>query len=183
MSEPRPARKAPEDQLHLMLDIEALGLKPGAALTELAAQYFNPYTGTVGPAIQLLIKVQSPFLIDPEAAAWHEDKGTYPRTEEDEALAIPPATAAFAFDQFLKAHGKPDIFWAWGSTYDFPLLESLYQATLQPSPWNYWQAQCARTAFKTLLPLTEPTPKPHNAASDVAIQIKDLTTAFQILRN
>ena len=183
MSNPRPEPKAPEDQIHLMLDIEALGLKPGAALTELAAQYFNPYTGTVGPAIRLLIKVQSPFTIDPDTLAWHEEQGTYPRAEEQEALATPPATAVFAFDQFLKQHRKPDVFWSWGSTYDFPLLEALYQATLQPSPWNYWQAQCARTVFKTLLPFSKPTPKPHAAAQDVAIQIKDLTTAFHVLRN
>lgn len=183
MSNPRPALKAPEDQVHLMLDIEALGNKPGAALTELAAQYFNPYTGTVGPAIHLLIKVQSPFVIDPETLAWHEDKGTYPRDEKQEAFSLRPATAVFTFDQFLKQHGKPDVFWSWGSTYDFPLLEALYQATLQPAPWSYWQAQCARTAFKTLLPLTPPTPKIHNAAADVTIQIKDLTTAFHVIRN
>jgi len=183
MSNPKTAEKAPEDQLHLMLDIEALGNKPGAALTELAAQYFNPHTGTVGPAINMDIRVQSPFHIDPETLAWHEEKGTYPRDAEKEALALPPALAVFTFDQFLKQHGRPDVFWSWGSTYDFPLLEALYQATLQPAPWQYWQAQCARTAFKTLLPFTPPTPKIHNAAADVTIQIKDLTTAFHVIRN
>jgi len=185
MSNPKPAPKAPEDQIHLMLDIEALGLKPGAAITEIAAQYFNPYTETLGPAIQILVKVQSPFLIDPETLAWHEEEGTYPRDEEQEALAKPPALALFAFDQFLKQHGRPDVFWSWGSTYDFPLMEAVYQATqpLSGAPWQYWQAQCARTAFKTLLPLTPPTPKIHNAAADVTIQIKDLTTAFHVIRN
>jgi hypothetical protein len=183
MSNPRPPAKALEDQLHLMLDIEALGLKPGAAITELAAQYFNPYTGTVGQTYNFLIKVQSPFHIDPETLAWHEEKGTYPRDEEEEAKAIPPALAVFTFDQFLKQHGRPDVFWSWGSTYDFPLLEELYQATLQTAPWLYWQAQCARTAYKTLLPFTPPTPKIHTAAADVTIQIKDLTAAFHVLRN
>lgn len=166
-----------------MLDIEGLGKNAGNAILQIAAQYFNPYTGSIGAAFNIHVAVQSPFTIDPETLAWHEKQGTYPRTKEIESVAKPPATALFLFDQWIKEHRAPDVYWSWGTTYDFIVLGGAYEFYFQKSPWQYWQAQCARTVFKTLLPLTKPTPKPHDAAQDVLIQIKDLITAFQILKN
>lgn len=168
---------------HLMLDIEALGLRPGCAVIQIAAQYFDPYEGTSGPAFNIHIKAQSPFTIDPATLEWHCEKGTFPRMVETEALAVPPVLAIFALNQFIRAHGKPGVWWAWGATYDFTILGAVYEQYNQETPWEYWQAQCARTVFKTLLPLATPEEKPHDAAQDVAVQIKDLTRAFHVLKN
>ena len=173
----------PTNDLHLMLDIEALGRRPGCAVIQIAAQYFNPFEGTTGPAFNSHVKAQSPFTIDPSTLAWHKEKGTFPREEEIEALSVPPVLALFNLDQFVRAYGKPAVWWAWGATYDFPILGAIYEQYNQETPWQYWQAQCARTAFKTLLPLDKPEPKPHDAAKDVSAQIKDLIRAFHVLKN
>lgn len=166
------------DETHIMLDIEALGLVPGSAIFQLAAQAFNPSTGELGSSIDLLIRPEFPFTIDPETLQWHLDQGTYPLSLERNIDATNPVLALFYFEQWLRNVGTVEAWWAWGATYDFPLLAALFTANQKPTPWKYWQARCARTIFNTLLPSTKATPKPHNAAQDVVIQIHDLLTAL-----
>ena len=161
---------------HVMIDIEALGLTPGSAIVQIAAQAFDPATGELGSAIDIHIRPQAPFTLDPETLTWHAKGGSYPPAQG--TLEIAPMLAIFQLKQWAKDLNQVEAWWAWGATYDFPLLAALFAAYHEPPPWHYWQARCARTVFNTLLPGAKSTPKPHDAAKDVAIQIRDLLTAL-----
>lgn len=166
----------PDPNTHLMIDIEALGLRPGAAVIQLSAQFFDPTTGDLGTAFNTFIKPKFPFTVDPETLDWHKEKGTYPHEHQE----LPTVCALFEFGKFLSSQPSPSVFWSWGSTYDFPLLQAVYDAHHLEAPWKYYQCQCARTVFKTILGIDAvPTSKPHDAAEDVRIQIKDLMLALK----
>lgn len=165
---------------HVMIDIEALGRRPGCAIFQISAQVFNPHTGELGTAFNAYAKPDFPFTIDPATLAWHKDEGTFPHGNLQKPLAV----VFFEFSKFISDLPKPALFWAWGGeSYDFPILQAAFDAYLMTTPWNHWETRCARTFFKTVFgDKAEATPKNHDAAEDVRAQIKDLLRAFEALK-
>jgi len=81
---------------HILIDIEALGLRAGAAIIELSACAFCPETGKTGEVLELLIEPQFPFTADLDTLAWHAKKGSWPRFESGKAVhSIGAALVAF----------------------------------------------------------------------------------------
>jgi DNA polymerase III epsilon subunit-like protein len=165
---------------HILLDIEALGTRPGSAIIELGAVEFFPDAGTLGRSFEAMIEPQAPFTADLETLAWHRKKGTWPRPFAEGSHAI--GSALVKFEDWLADGGEVEAFWAWGATYDFPLLTAAYDFTGTPQPWQYWQQRCARSAWQLAFGDRRPDPRPHRAVEDAKAAAVDLMAAIKVLR-
>lgn len=164
---------------HVLLDIEALGLRPGSAIIELGAVAFFPATGWVGTEFEAIIEPQAPFTADLDTLAWHAKQGTWPRKFAEESHSI--GSALVAFEDWLGTLGKVETFWAWGATYDFPLLGAAYDFCGCPPAWKYWQQRCARTIWQTAYGERKHLPRPHKALEDAKAGAVDLMAAMAAL--
>jgi 3' exoribonuclease, RNase T-like len=167
---------------HVMIDIEALGLRPGAALTELGAVEFYPDTGWVGTHFEALIIPRSPLTADLGTLNWHAEKGTWPLTAEREKMTIPLRTALHFFDRWYAGLGQVEAVWCWGATYDFPLLQAAYDLSGREMPWRYPDACCARTVWKLAFGSKKHNQRPHRAFEDATSAAVDLMAAMTELR-
>ena len=165
---------------HILLDIEALGTRPGSAIIELGAVEFFPDAGTLGRSFEAMIEPQTPFTADLETLAWHGRKGTWPRPFAENTHAIGSALVEFA-DWIVLLDDEPEAFWAWGATYDFPLLTAAYDFTGIPQPWDYWQQRCARTVWQVAFGDRRHDPRPHRAVEDAKAAAVDLMAAISKL--
>ncbi len=166
-------------QKHVILDIEALGLTPGSAIVELAACEFYPETGDVGKSYEVMIQPHSDFHEDPATLEWHKKQGTWPPSP---FVARESLAAALAeFDQWFFERGEVAAVWAWGATYDFPLLAHAFEAVNLKMPWKYYDARCARTVWQVAFPGRKHAPRPHRALEDAKASAVDLMAALDLL--
>lgn len=163
--------------LHIMLDIEALGLHPGAAITEIGAIAFSLETGKTGEVFHRYLTLDNTGYIDPETVEWHLKGGTWPPHKS--TFRTSPEDALKAFIAWLDELGTPETFWSWGSTYDFPLLDSALDRMGIPRPWRYWQTACARTVWRAAFQDKKHDPRPHSALEDARSAAKDLVLALR----
>lgn len=169
--------------MHLLLDIEALGRRPGSAPVELAAATFDPHTGDIRSTFHTRIIPLDGLTADVQTLAWHREHRTWPFPDGSGPEPLPLRRALLAFCQWL--HGQPSqptLYWSWGSTYDFPLLDAAFRAIDHPPPWHYSQCCCARTIWKCAFPGLSPEPRCHHALQDVLAAIPDLIHARNTLR-
>jgi hypothetical protein len=155
---------------------EALGTRPGSAIIELGAVEFFPDAGTLGRSFEAMIEPQAPFTADLDTLAWHIEKRTWPRPFAENTHAI--GSALVEFEDWLGECGEVEAFWAWGATYDFPLLTAAYDFTGTPQPWQYWQQRCARTVWQLAFGDRRHDPRPHRAVEDAKAAAVDLMAAI-----
>ena len=166
---------------HILLDIESLGLRAGAAIIELSACAFCPETGKTGELFERLIEPQFPFTADLDTLAWHASKGSWPRFGAAEDFhAIGAALADF--ERWVAGFGTVDAFWSWGATYDFPLLQAAYDFSGVAVPWKYWQCRCARTVWQVAFGERPHAVRTHNALNDALDSAADLMEAMGSLK-
>lgn len=163
---------------HVMIDIEALGLRPGAAITELGAVEFYPEEGWVGAKFEALILPMAPLTADLETLAWHKKQRTWPRTAELEAEAMILSAALSWFNEWFISLGKVEAVWAWGATYDFPLLTAAYDVAGFNPPWSYFHCRCARTVWQLAYGEKKHKVRPHLALEDAVCGAVDLMAAM-----
>lgn len=165
---------------HILIDIEALGLRPGCAIIELAAVEFFPETGEIGEEFEVMIEPQAPFTADLETLEWHGKQGTWPRPLADVVESL--GSALWAFEDWLgRLDDEVEAFWAWGATYDFPLLDAAYVFSGNAPPWKYWQQRCARTVWQTAFGDRKHGKRPHKALEDAKAAAVDLMAAMEHL--
>lgn len=163
---------------HIMIDIEALGRRPGCAVIEFAAVAFCPETGRIGQVFDALIRPGMPFTAEIETLAWHLDKGTWPRPESKDISARPIDEVLHDFKSWANDLGTVEAFWSWGSTYDFPILTHAFDVMGTDGPWEYYQCRCARTVWNCVFPGQRPAPRPHSALADAVAAAHDLMAAL-----
>lgn len=160
---------------HIMLDIEALGTRPGCALTEIGAVAFCPESGNLGESFEVDIRPAMPLLADLATLEWHAKHGTWPH----ERPTIPLRDALSMFAAYVAGFGEIEALWCWGATYDFPILTAAFDAMAIPPPWHYWQCQCARTVWNLACPGEKHSPRPHRAVQDAVAAARDLMLAME----
>jgi hypothetical protein len=165
----------------VMIDIEALALRPGAAIIRLAAATFDPWTGRIGQEFDERVSPDPPFVMDLQTYRWNLDHGNV--IEHPDAAA--PAVAIHRFVLWLDLVA-PDVrervLWSWGADYDFPLLAPYIdlRGAEHSAPWKYHQQRCARTIWKIAFP-GQPSPKrPHDAIGDVRSTVTNVAEAFAV---
>jgi hypothetical protein len=170
---------------NIFIDLEGLGTQPGSAVTEIGAVAFDLESGALGSQFQCHVRPMPPFTADLETLTWHRTKGTEVETAKPGALT--PREAVLKFLDWLddRVAGPADarVFWSWGATYDFPMLEPLLDLRNPEDahPWKYWQIRDARTVWKLAFGELRHPDRPHRAIDDAIAGITDLRKALYTL--
>jgi len=163
----------------VLVDIEALGRRPGSAIIELAAVAFSPEAGRLGQSFTVRIEPESPFTAQLDTLEWHRRQGTWPRAEGGQGFSLDDALQAFC--DWAEGLGPVEGYWSWGSTYDFPLLDPAFDHCGLVPPWKYYECRCARTVWHLAFPGKRPDKRPHLALEDAMAAARDLMTAMEVL--
>lgn len=165
-------------ELHLMIDIETLGRRNDAAITEIGVVAFHTETG---------VEIASEHIrIAPEHWNTHHRTFTgqtliwWMTTNQQNIIKLEDGTLDYkqALDKltsFILEYISPESrVWAKGPM-DLSVLKSLYEEFGETTPWEFWQPRDMRTL--TDLPGWEKTStnnNTHNALEDARMQTKEL---------
>jgi DNA polymerase III epsilon subunit-like protein len=169
---------------HAFIDIETLGQRPGCAVVSIAAIAFDvDPDGNIGDEFSHFSRIVKPSPlcgIEPETADWWEKKGGYPTGPD----AIPLGES---LDHLMDWSRPLKIFtwWAWGASFDFPILEEAARRCLPARfvPWRYYQTTCARGPWRLAFGTEKHASRPHDALEDARASLRDLRRAMAFLRN
>jgi hypothetical protein len=162
---------------HVFIDIEALGRKPGCAPIELGAVVFDLWTGEITDEFHRIIHPHGALKGERETLDWHAERGSYPFTP---ARYIAAERLPHVIADFLSWLPKEiDSVWAWGATYDFPVLDAAFAAIGETKePWHYAKQECARTVWRRAFGDRKHAHRPHHALEDCRAGVRDLCEAL-----
>lgn len=172
--------------VHIMVDIETLGKRPGAIVLSAA---FVRFTDEAPCTVNLSIPDQEALDLetDPETAVWwHDQEAKHPgawaaATGDPTPLVIALNYIATWLD-WARQDDQIQI-WCHGATFDAPLLGELYRRAGIRCPWDWWSIRDTRTLYDLALIRKEDyaVPPPHIALNDAIGQTRAANAALAIL--
>jgi hypothetical protein len=154
-----------------MIDIETIGVAPGATILTIAAQSFDPFGTGYYPQhyyARISLESQENRTIDESTVEWW---ATQPAEVREEAFA---EDNRVPLDQALDELGRliwnSKFLWCQGPTFDCTILEHAYKSYHKPLPWKYHMVRDSRTVF-SLWPDQPIPPTSHHALEDCRRQI------------
>ena len=154
-----------------MIDIETIGVAPGATILTIAAQSFDPFGTGYYPQhyyARVSLESQENRTIDESTLEWW---ATQPAEVRVEAFA---EEGRVPLDQALDELGRliwnSKFLWCQGPTFDCTILEHAYKSYHKPLPWKYYMVRDSRTVF-SLWPDQPIPPTSHHALEDCRRQI------------
>lgn len=137
---------------HIMVDLETLGVTPGAIILSIGAVYFSPTMG-LGREFQRVISRESSeqagLLAEVETVEWWKRQSPAARrvlelAEGKDAFTL--QTALQDLRDFIDLDGVAEArVWGNGASFDNALLTYAYKAIAVPVPWKFWNNRCFRT--------------------------------------
>lgn len=127
----------------VMLDIETLGLDPGAAIISIGACRFRPGDGVVGETFY--VEIDADTCSD---AGLHIDDDTFEWWQEQDSDLAPlhgDTALADALARLKHYIGDADEVWANSPSFDCEMLETAYDVVGMSEPWKYNQERDVRT--------------------------------------
>ncbi|EDT6692644.1 3'-5' exoribonuclease [Salmonella enterica subsp. enterica] len=178
---------------NIMIDIEALDNKPTAAIVSIAAAFFEPMTGKIGPSIYLPVDVVDAQYrggtIGAETIQWWMKQNQVARNEISSDIALLLQTALYSLNDFCDTCDDLDNLklWARGADYDFPIIyHSMRLIGIRPL-WSFWNVRDVRTVAEVALALRGHASRrtvfeqSHHAMNDVINQIAKLSDDMKII--
>lgn len=173
--------------IHVMLDLETLGVDPESVILTLGAVKFDPYTAKE-PFDQLYIKLD----VDEQVSMGREvnnDTVEWWSRQDEQAQAeafdmngrISVAEALKQLNRFVVGVDK---IWAQGVVFDIGMIENLYRMAKTPVPWNFWQVRDSRTVLDMVNYDVRESLKQtglHNSLQDSIFQAKAVQRVFSDL--
>ena len=164
-----------------MIDIETIGVAPGATILTIAAQSFDPFGTGYYPRhyyARISLESQENRTIDDSTLEWW---ATQPAVVREEAFND---EGRVPLDQALDELGKliwnSKFLWCQGPTFDCTILENAYKSYHKPLPWKYYMVRDSRTVF-SLWPDQPIPPTSHHALEDCRRQIGMLQNTLKYL--
>jgi hypothetical protein len=126
----------------VMIDIETLGLDPGAAILSIAAVRFDEegLGESFGRSVSLATCQEAGLTIDAETLEWWLEQDTAAKMILTGGVSL--SEALLEFDDF---YGDADEIWANSPSFDCELLERAYAAVGETEPWAFHEERCYRT--------------------------------------
>lgn len=180
----------PDAPLHVMLDLETMGVTPGSAVLSIGACRFelgeslNPYP-TFYRAINLETCLLRGLRIEADTVKWWVQQST-----DAKAVFSDPESVdlALALDAFTEWWGdRPDCIWGNSISFDGGILGAAYRACGLTPPWAFHRERCYRTIM-ALPGVKEATASvknigvAHNALDDAVNQAYKLRAAWNHLQ-
>lgn len=169
--------------MHVMLDLETWGTKPGCAIRSVGAVVFDPHTGGLMQEFYANISDISceawGLVKEPATEAWWGDQGT----DAQSALLVdrrPLHDVLVDFsDWWVKAHGEQ--VYGMGANFDPPIIEAAFVACDIEIPWKFWNVRCARTilAMANRRPERVGREVAHHSLHDSKAQARAVAAAFR----
>lgn len=169
--------------MHLMLDLETFGTKPGSIISSIGACVFDPFGSGSGKTFYANIDIGSCLLagltIDPNTALWWSKQ----TKEAQDSLLINPqplATVAQLFRDFWFENKCVEV-WAQGSNFDPGLWEEASARVGIRAPWQFYNTRDTRTVYKTFKFDAKSVTRNgtyHNALDDAIHQVKCVQMAI-----
>ena len=163
--------------IHISLDLETWGKRPGCDLRSIGAVVFDPVAGSVGmdgddfarsfyratdnPIVEpTLLGIGQPvreyaLTRDPKTEQWWSEQSAEAQAAFSDPVDLRDALVAFtdwlnavADNAAPHSIGLTNIrIWSHGAAFDPPILAAAYQAVGLPIPWHYRAPRDTRTAF------------------------------------
>ena len=168
----------------IMIDLETLDTNPNAAILTVAGIRFNnnkDYSDVIDPfeLDYFYARVdldQHLRTVSDDTMSWWAQQAPEIREEafsEQDRYKI--ADVMLAFNEWAPGG---DRYWANGSAFDFPILDSVNATLKYASPWQFWQVRDARTIYNMVPDHVVPTDAKHHALYDCLNQIVRLNDCF-----
>ena len=136
---------------HVMLDIDTMSNKSNAAIIQIGAVQFNPYTGDVRMEFEVNIDITSCLLagldVNPETVQWWRGQSEDAKKALMAGQKYPLSVALKNFTAFvegLNCKYGPFV-WGNGSDFDNVILTNAYEALNMKRPWHYRNDRDVRT--------------------------------------
>lgn len=170
-----------EKELHLMLDIETWGLRPGQAIRSIALVPFHIQPTTIDTPI-FYYNTLDDRSRDPAIVAWWSRQSP----EAQERLFTPapvhlPEVLQHLIDYYaINAIPHTTPVWSKGPSFDAAHMDEAFQHYGLTPPWHYRAHRCVRT----IAALAPQVPKnvggtSHYAVDDCLSQIADVQAAYR----
>lgn len=133
---------------NIMLDLETLGVTPGAAILSIGAVEFD-FSGKLGRSFYRNVSPASCEAIglrsEPSTVAWWERQSAAAK----DALMVDRKSITEAVAEFAKWLGRADWLniWSHGAAFDTVILEAAFRAVGAPVPWRFVNVRDTRTVF------------------------------------
>ena len=178
--------------MHIMIDIETLGIDPGSIILTIGAIKFDPWsdywskaqTGDMDGLDTFYRRIDTEScaevgmtMHDPTVKWWSEQAPEVTAEAFAEENRKPLSEVCSDLYRW-GANGK--YFWANGSYFDFPHLEHACRAVGKGHRWSFWQVMDHRTIIN-LSGVKAPDKLKHHALYDCLNQIVALQQSFKQL--
>lgn len=179
--------RAVPDTRHLMVDIETLGSRPGAAIASIGAVVFSPerVVAEFECTCQLEGQTEQGLKLDVSTIKWWMQQSDAARHATFEVRGPNLFTALTDLSAFATDHGVQD-YWSHGATFDLVLLNEA--SLILGAPQLVKDFRRARDT-RTLYEITDVNPKTfmgtgtaHNAVDDARAQALAVIESWRILR-
>lgn len=175
--------------MHVMLDLETLGLTPGSVILTIGAIKFNPKDPNTplnkSDVFYKRITIHSckevGLVVDPKTLEWWNKQDPVIRKEAFEGDRIPLKQALLELNDFF-LHST--YVWCQGANFDVPILEHAYAKCGLAPPWQFYNVRDTRTVYhvanfdsRTLNQKNK-----HNSLQDCINQIECLKIAYKRIK-
>lgn len=171
--------------IHIMFDIETMGLLPSAALTQVGVIAFKQ----VGVSNEVLS--EQVFNVSPDhwgdngrsfsgsTVAWWFNQAEAARKSITSGL-LSQKSVVEAFHRFVSNNldKEEGFIWSKGNL-DIIVMEDLFRVHGLPCPWKYWQVRDLRTLLWIADPKLERTGVQHDALDDARFQLRQLEESLK----
>ena len=170
-----------DDPTRIMLDIETLGLAPGAAILSIGACVFD--TDGVGATFERSIDLEScqdrGLAIDADTLQWWLDQDA--AAQEQLTGGGDLAGALRELTVWADGH-EPAEWWANSPKFDMAHLEAAYDAVALNPPWDFYELRDVRTvqALPGAVELEQDGTE-HDALDDAVHQAREVAATLRAL--
>jgi hypothetical protein len=168
----------------IMVDLETVATDPQAAILTIAAIRFDnnkDYSEVTDPFtldyFYTRVDLEQPGrTVSDDTMNWWAQQAQEIREEAfGEADRFPLSDALIALEAWASG---ADRYWANGSAFDFPILESANKTYNIRNAWQFWQVRDARTIYQMVPDHQMPKAAKHHALYDCLNQIIRLNDCF-----
>lgn len=167
-------------KLHVMLDLETLGLTPGCGILSIGAVTLD-LESTFYERVEIKSNAENGLISDDETLTWWDKQSTEARLEAFCGMtSLPSVLNSFAhwFGKLPSRSAEDILVWGNGADFDVPILKVAYKKLGIPFPIATFNARCYRT-LKGLYPEVAAPARlkgatKHNALDDAIHQAKHL---------
>ncbi|MHT49529.1 exonuclease [Escherichia coli] len=176
--------------IHLMIDLETMGINPDAPIISIGAIFFDPQTGDMGPEFSKTIDLDTAGgVIDRDVIKWwlKQSREAQSAIMTDE---IPLDDTLLQLREFIDENSGEFFVQVWGNgaNFDNVILRRSYERQGIPCPWRYCNDRDVRTIVelgkaidfdaRTAIPFEG---ERHNALDDARYQAKYVSAIWQKL--